>query len=80
MYDSIVGFAADAVNPFRDASRPADQIFVDELSCIGCGKCVRSAPATFAIEESQYGRARVINQRGDEVEAAVIAIETCPGM
>ena len=42
MYDSIVGFAEDAVNPFRDASRPADQLFVDELSCIGCGKCVRA--------------------------------------
>jgi ferredoxin len=36
------------------------QVFVDEVSCIGCGKCVRACPAAFLIEESKYGRARVI--------------------
>lgn len=43
---------------------------MDEITCIGCGKCVRACPASFEIEESKYGRARVIQQQqgGDAVE------------
>lgn len=36
------------------------QVFVDEVSCIGCGKCVRACPAAFLLEDSKYGRARVV--------------------
>jgi ferredoxin len=28
------------------------QVFVDEVSCIGCGKCVRACPGVFQIEVS----------------------------
>lgn len=41
---------------------------MDEVSCIGCGKCVRACPATFFIEESLYGRARVVAQGVDGPE------------
>ena len=51
---------------------------MDELSCIGCGKCVRACPSTFIIEASKYGRARVISQTSDELESVQIAIESCP--
>ncbi len=53
------------VNPCCGA---ALQVFVDEISCIGCGKCVRACPQTFEIEASKYGRARVIAQAVDELE------------
>ena len=53
-------------------------MFVDELSCIGCGKCVRWAPKTFEIEATKYGRARVISQQGDDPETIAVAIEVCP--
>uniref|UniRef100_A0A383W798 J domain-containing protein n=1 Tax=Tetradesmus obliquus TaxID=3088 RepID=A0A383W798_TETOB len=80
MYDAIAGFSANALNPFMDTSYPADQVFVDEVSCIGCGKCVRSCPSAFLVEESKYGRARVIP--GADVlaleEDVQVAIETCP--
>eukprot|EP00882_Tetradesmus_deserticola_P002356 GHRQ01002514.1.p1 GENE.GHRQ01002514.1~~GHRQ01002514.1.p1 ORF type:complete len:364 (+),score=150.51 GHRQ01002514.1:179-1270(+) len=80
MYDAIAGFSASALNPFMDTSYPADQVFVDEVSCIGCGKCVRACPAAFLVEESKYGRARVIP--GADVlaleEEVQVAIETCP--
>lgn len=80
VYDAIAGFSADALNPFLDTSYPADQVFVDEVSCIGCGKCVRACPAAFFIEASKYGRARVVpgadmSQLEEEVQ---VAIETCP--
>eukprot|EP00879_Flechtneria_rotunda_P006831 GHRR01007176.1.p1 GENE.GHRR01007176.1~~GHRR01007176.1.p1 ORF type:complete len:277 (+),score=102.75 GHRR01007176.1:433-1263(+) len=80
MYDAIAGFSANAINPFHDTSYPADQVFVDEVSCIGCGKCVRACPAAFFIEGSKYGRARVVPganmvELQDEVEVAIL---TCP--
>eukprot|EP00775_Hariotina_reticulata_P001837 gene1837-2169_t len=80
LYDSIAGFSACAINPFKDASYPADQVFVDEVSCIGCGKCVRACSSAFFIEGSTYGRARVVE--GADVatleEEIQVAIETCP--
>jgi ferredoxin len=42
----------------RPSPPPPLQIFVDEVSCIGCGKCVFHCPNTFALESSMYGRAR----------------------
>ncbi|KAG2482476.1 hypothetical protein HYH03_018583 [Edaphochlamys debaryana] len=78
VYDTLAGFSSSAVNPFLDASFPRDQVFVDEISCIGCGKCVRACMKTFEIEESKYGRARVISQTAEPVEEIQIAIESCP--
>ncbi|GLC69242.1 hypothetical protein PLESTF_000806200 [Pleodorina starrii] len=78
VYDTLAGFSSSAVNPFLDTGFARDQIFVDEISCIGCGKCVRACPLTFEIEASKYGRARVIAQDADEVESVQIAIECCP--
>ena len=39
---------------------------------------MRWAPQTFEIEASKYGRARVINQQGDDSETIEIAVEVCP--
>ncbi|KAG1665328.1 hypothetical protein FOA52_011741 [Chlamydomonas sp. UWO 241] len=78
-YDSMAGFSACSTNPFVDASSfERDQLFVDEVSCIGCGKCAFHSPRTFEIEESKYGRARVIDQSADCVSRQQIAIEVCP--
>ncbi|GBF89281.1 molecular chaperone [Raphidocelis subcapitata] len=79
-YDALAGFAAGGANPFKDAGFERDQVFVDEVSCIGCGKCVRSCPGSFVLEDSQYGRARVVTQpRGPvQQEDVQIAMETCP--
>eukprot|EP00200_Dunaliella_tertiolecta_P008265 CAMPEP_0202371258 /NCGR_PEP_ID=MMETSP1127-20130417/2690_1 /ASSEMBLY_ACC=CAM_ASM_000462 /TAXON_ID=3047 /ORGANISM="Dunaliella tertiolecta, Strain CCMP1320" /LENGTH=355 /DNA_ID=CAMNT_0048967441 /DNA_START=1391 /DNA_END=2459 /DNA_ORIENTATION=- len=78
-YNALSGFATDnSINPFEDTSFPRDQAFVDEVSCIGCGKCVRACQNTFEIEDSLYGRARVFNQNGDDVEDIQIATEVCP--
>jgi ferredoxin len=52
-------------------------VYVDEVSCIGCKHCAHVAPNTFYIEES-YGRARVINQTGDEENLVDEAMDTCP--
>mmetsp|Transcript_13920 Transcript_13920/g.30057 ORF Transcript_13920/g.30057 Transcript_13920/m.30057 type:complete len:348 (-) Transcript_13920:530-1573(-) len=77
-YDALAGFSGNSVNPFLDTSFARDQLFVDEVSCIGCGKCVRWAPCTFEIEASKYGRARVIAQNGDNLDDIQVAIEVCP--
>ncbi|GIL54085.1 hypothetical protein Vafri_9641 [Volvox africanus] len=78
VYDTLAGFSSRAINPFLDASFARDQVFVDEITCIGCGKCVRACPKTFEIEASKYGRARVISQEADDVDSVQIAIECCP--
>ena len=54
-----------------------EAVFVDECACIGCGKCVHVAPATFALED-QWGRARVHTQWGDNRDVIAEAIATCP--
>lgn len=43
---------------------PADRVFVDEFSCIGCRNCNNVCPKTFTMEE-EYGRARVMVQDAD---------------
>jgi ferredoxin len=53
-------------------------VFVDEVTCIGCGKCARLCKQTFVIEASKFGRARVIDQAGNDTEEIEIAIESCP--
>jgi curved DNA-binding protein CbpA len=71
-----------------------EAIFVDECACIGCGKCVNVAPATFMLENEfgarpvtawrrplltwRAGRARVHTQWGDDREAVAEAVATCP--
>lgn len=35
-YDALAGFSMNSINPFADTSLPADQVFVDEFTCIGC--------------------------------------------
>eukprot|EP00197_Chlamydomonas_leiostraca_P007222 CAMPEP_0202865680 /NCGR_PEP_ID=MMETSP1391-20130828/6292_1 /ASSEMBLY_ACC=CAM_ASM_000867 /TAXON_ID=1034604 /ORGANISM="Chlamydomonas leiostraca, Strain SAG 11-49" /LENGTH=356 /DNA_ID=CAMNT_0049545545 /DNA_START=139 /DNA_END=1210 /DNA_ORIENTATION=+ len=79
-YDALAGFGGDesTVNPLMDTRAERDQVFVDEITCIGCGKCVRQCPATFEIEASKYGRARVISQTADIPDDIQIAIEVCP--
>lgn len=54
------------------------QVFVDEIACIGCGKCVRQCPMAFEIEASKYGRARVISQSAATPEEVQVAMEVCP--
>jgi ferredoxin len=51
---------SDGLRPLSCCVVTRLQVFVDEVSCIGCGKCVRSCPDAFFLEESKYGRARVI--------------------
>ncbi|KAI8477300.1 MAG: hypothetical protein J3K34DRAFT_381734 [Monoraphidium minutum] len=76
-YDSLAGFAAAAVNPFRDASLPQDSVFVDEFSCIGCRNCTHVCPSSFFIEDD-WGRARVGRQGADGRDKLQEAIDTCP--
>ncbi|MFM7888007.1 MAG: ferredoxin [Pseudanabaena sp.] len=52
-------------------------VFVDETVCIGCGHCAHTASGTFFLEQ-EYGRARVIDQDGDEEDLVQEAIDTCP--
>ncbi len=65
MYDLLAGFADDVTtpNPFLDTSFPRDQVFVDELTCIGCGawRCLPLAP--HAWQQSNW-RAMDIPARG----------------
>lgn len=43
-YDALAGFSASSINPFADTSLPADQVFVDEYTCIGCRNCTNVCP------------------------------------
>jgi len=52
-------------------------VYVDEVTCIGCTNCAMIAQSTFFMD-SEYGRARVYNQWGDDDETIQVAIETCP--
>eukprot|EP00210_Caulerpa_lentillifera_P005564 g5322.t2 len=76
-YDGIAGFQYNAVNPFYDDSYPANQVFVDEFTCIGCQNCINVCPKSFGLEE-MFGRARVINQNYTNGELVQEAIDTCP--
>ena len=53
--------AADSTSS-SSALTAHDHAIVDEISCVGCGKCVRVAPQFFEIEASKFGRARVTAQ------------------
>ena len=77
LYDEIAGFSLDSVNPFLDTSFEADQVFVDEITCIGCRNCNNVCPKTFGMEED-WGRARAMQQNIDTPEKLQEAIDTCP--
>lgn len=55
----------------------SQMVYVDEHTCIGCTNCATIAQSTFFMH-SEYGRARVFQQWGDDLETIQIAIETCP--
>eukprot|EP00878_Enallax_costatus_P007198 GHUV01007542.1.p1 GENE.GHUV01007542.1~~GHUV01007542.1.p1 ORF type:complete len:273 (+),score=70.63 GHUV01007542.1:976-1794(+) len=76
-YDALAGFSANSINPFADTTLPADQVFVDEFTCIGCRNCTNVCPSSFAIEDD-YGRARVMKQGADTEAKLQEAIDTCP--
>lgn len=76
-YDEIAGFSTESINPFNDDTYKRDQAFVDEFTCIGCKNCCNVCPKTFGIED-MFGRARVMQQKGDEENKIQEAIDTCP--
>eukprot|EP00877_Chromochloris_zofingiensis_P006742 jgi/Chrzof1/2320/Cz11g10260.t1 len=77
LYDGLVGFAVDSINPFMDTSFPAEQVFVDEFTCIGCRNCTNVCPKTFDMEDD-WGRARAMAQGKDQPDKLQEAIDTCP--
>ena len=50
---------------------------MDESVCIGCANCAQYASNTFSME-SDFGRARVVDQWADDKETIEIAIDMCP--
>ena len=52
-------------------------LYVDEVTCIGCGLCAWVARNTFYLEP-EYGRSRVINQQGDDEVLLEEAVQSCP--
>jgi ferredoxin len=52
-------------------------VYVDEVTCIGCGLCAYIARQTFYLEPD-YGRSRVVAQQGDDQELIQEAINCCP--
>ncbi|MEL7085140.1 MAG: ferredoxin [Cyanobacteria bacterium J06597_1] len=52
-------------------------VYVEETDCIGCGHCAYVARNTFFLEED-YGKARVMSQKGDPDPIVEEAIQTCP--
>ena len=53
------------------------QVFVDELTCIGCHNCTNVCPNTYAMEPD-FGRARVMQQKIDSDEMLQESIDCCP--
>ena len=55
-------------------------LFVDELSCVGCGYCPAIARSTFSLanDDDDYGTARVVQQGGDAPDVVEEAIASCP--
>jgi ferredoxin len=52
-------------------------VYVDEVTCIGCGLCAYIARNTFYLEPD-YGRSRVVNQDGDSEDLVQEAMDCCP--
>ena len=55
------------------------QIFVDEITCIGCTNCAGVCPKTFQMQWEEHGRARAITQPGlEDANDVQDAIDSCP--
>jgi ferredoxin len=54
-----------------------DALAVDQKKCIGCGKCVRTASANFAMDQNTR-KATVISQEVTSQATVSRAVEMCP--
>lgn len=52
-------------------------VYVDEVTCIGCGLCAYIARNTFYLEPD-HGRSRVVRQDGDSEDLVQEAMDCCP--
>jgi ferredoxin len=50
-------------------------VLIDKNTCIGCGACAATCPATFALNQDE-GKAQVVNQ--DDAACAKNAASVCP--
>ncbi len=66
------GFEPELGGGFRQKG-----VYVDEVTCIGCGLCAYIARNTFYLEP-EYGRSRVVRQDGDPEDLVAEAIDCCP--
>jgi ferredoxin len=48
---------------------------IDKNTCIGCGACAATCPATFTLNQDE-GKAQVVNQ--DDATCAKNAASNCP--
>jgi len=53
------------------------QVFVDELTCIGCRNCTNVCPNTYQMEPD-FGRARAMAQQVDNDEMLQESLDCCP--
>jgi len=53
------------------------QVFVDELTCIGCRNCTNVCPNTYQMEPD-FGRARAMAQKVDNDEMLQESLDCCP--
>ena len=58
-------------------STPPLQVFVDELTCIGCRNCTNVCPNTYQMEPD-FGRARAMAQKVDNDEMLQESLDCCP--
>ena len=56
---------------------PTMQVFVDELTCIGCRNCTNVCPNTYQMEPD-FGRARAMAQKVDNDEMLQESLDCCP--
>lgn len=74
---SAPGFDGCSRSYWNGSENQVEGTFVDETTCIGCRMCNNIAPNTFTIE-SDYGRARVFCQWGNDRDKIQDAIDSCP--
>lgn len=58
--------------------KPVVQIFVDEITCIGCTNCAGVCPKTFQMQWEEHGRARAVNDPFANDSEVQDAIDSCP--
>jgi ferredoxin len=54
----------------------AQEVYVDQEICIGCGLCVSISPETFRLNDA--GVSEVYNQQGTSAATIQEAIDSCP--